>query len=167
MVARSSSVTVQRLRPSSGNEVTLDSSIGFTAISGDILTFSVPVSNRGLIQSPYSSIVISTPDGSEVSGTVPPLGSLQESRALVNWTVPESQPFGNVYLFFEVDPLEEITQEGNRSNNQGSFVLYVGGLPVSDLSIPNETLTNEAVTLDASASYDSDGGSVDLSLIHI
>ena len=161
LVARSSAVTVQRLRPSSGNEVTLDSSIGFTAISGDILTFSVPVSNRGLIQSPFSTIVISAPDGSEVSGIVPPLGSLQESRVLVNWTVPESQPFGNVYLFFEVDPMEEITQEGNRSNNQGSFVLYVGGLPISDLSMPNETLTNEAVILDASASYDSDGGSVD------
>jgi len=160
LVARSSAVTVQRLRPSSGNEVTLDSSIGFTAVSGDILTFSVPVLNRGLIQSPYSTIVISAPDGSEVSGTVPPLGSLQESRVLVNWTVPESQPFGNVYLFFEVDPLEEITQDGNRSNNLGSFVLYVGGLPISDLSMPNDTLTNEAVTLDASTSYDPDGGSI-------
>ena len=160
LVARSSAVTVQRLRPSSGNEVTLDSTIGFAAISEDILTFSVPVLNRGLIQSPYSTIVISAPDGSEVSGTVPPLGSLQESRVLVNWTVPESQPYGNVYLFFEVDPLEEISQEGNRSNNQGSFVLYVGGLPISDISTPNETMTNEAVTLDASASYDPDGGSI-------
>ncbi len=158
LVARSSAVTVQRLRPSTGNEVTLDSSIGFTAISGDILTFSVPVLNRGLIQSPYSTIVISAPDGSEVSGTVPPLGSLQESRVLVDWTIPESQSFGNVYLFFEVDPLEEITQDGNRSNNLGSFVLYVGGLPISDLSIPNDTPTNEAVTLDASSSYDPDGG---------
>ncbi len=160
LVARSSAVTVQRLRPSTGNEITLVSSIGFTAISGDILTFSVPVLNRGLIQSPYSTIVVSAPDGTEVSSTVPPLESLQETRVLLNWTVPESQPFGNVYLFFEVDPLEEITQDGNRSNNLGSFVLYVGGLPIPDLSIPDETLTNEGVALDASTSYDPDGGIV-------
>jgi len=160
LVARSSAVTVQRLRPSTGNDITLVSSVGFTAISGDILTFSVPVLNRGLIQSPYSTMVVSAPDGSEVSSTVPPLESLQEARVLVNWTVPESQTFGNVYLFFEVDPLEEITQDGNRSNNVGSFVIYVGSLPIADLSIPNEPLTNEGVTLDASMSYDPDGGIV-------
>ena len=160
LITRSSAVTVQRLRPSTGNEVTLDSSIGFTAISGDILSFSIPVLNRGLIQSPYSTIVVTAPDGSEVSGIVPPLDSLQESRVSVNWTVPESQPYGNVYLFFEVDPQEEIPQDGNRSNNQGSFVLYIGGLPIADLSISNEALTHETVTLDASSSYDSDGGDV-------
>jgi len=160
LVTRSSAVTVQRLRPSSGNEVTLDSSIGFTAISGDILSFSVPVLNRGLIQSPYSTIVVSTPDGSEVSGTVPPLDSLQESRVTIDWTVPGSQPFGNVYLFFEVDPQGEISEDGNRSNNQGSFVLYVGGLPIADLSTSNEALTHENVILDASSSYDSDGGAL-------
>ncbi|MFL2975777.1 MAG: CARDB domain-containing protein [Candidatus Thalassarchaeaceae archaeon] len=160
LVARSSAVTVQRLRPSTGNEVTLDSSIGFTAISGDILTFSVPVLNRGLIQSPYSTIVVSAPDGSEVSSTVPPLESLQETRVLVNWTVPGSQPFGNVYLFFEVDPLEEIPEDGNRSNNLGSFVLYIGDLPIADLSVTNEILTFEELTLDASTSYDPDGGTL-------
>ena len=161
LVARSSAVTVQRLRPSTGSQVNLVSSIGFTAISGDILTFSVPVLNRGLIQSPYSTIVVGAPDGSEVSSTVPPLDSLQEARVLVNWTVPESQTFGNVYLFFEVDPMEEITQDGNRSNNLGSFVLYVGSLPTADISIPNEVLTNAGASLDASTSYDSDGGSIE------
>ena len=161
LVTRSSAVTVQRLRPSSGNEVTLDSSIGFTAISGDILTFSVPVLNRGLIQSPNSTIVVTAPDGSEVSATVPSLGSLQESRVEVNWTVPESQSYGNVYLYFEVDPQEEIAQDGNRSNNQGSFVLYIGGLPIADISHPTEVLTHDTVTLDASTSYDADGGGVE------
>ena len=160
LVAKSSAVTVERLRPSTGNEVTLDPSIGFTAISGDILSFSVPVLNRGLIQSPYSTIVVSAPDGSEVSSTVPPLGSLQEARVSVNWTVPESQAFGNAYLFFEVDPQEEITQDGNRTNNMGSFLVYVGALPVAILSMPNQVQTIEGVTLDASMSSDPDEGSV-------
>ena len=161
LVTRSSAVTVQRFRPSTGNQLTLDSSIGFAAISGDVLAFSVPVLNRGLIQSPYSTIVVSAPDGTEVTGTVPPLGSLQESRVLVNWTVPESQPFGNVYLYFEVDPQEEISEDGNRTNNQGSFVLYIGGMPLAFLSHPSEVQTLEAVTLDATSSYDSDGGGIE------
>ena len=161
LVTRSSAVTVQRFRPSTGNQLTLDSSIGFAAISGDVLTFSVPVFNRGLIQSPSSTIVVSAPDGAEVSGTVPPLGSLQESRVSVNWTVPESQQFGNVYLFFEVDPQEEISEDGNRTNNQGSFVLYIGGLPLAFLSHSSEVQTHEMVTLDASSSYDSDGGYIE------
>ena len=161
LVTRSSSVTVQRFRPSTGNQVTLDSSIGFSSISGDVLTFSVPVLNRGLIQSPSSSIVVSAPDGTEVSGSVPPLASLQESRVLINWTVPESQPFGNVYLFFEVDPLDEISEDGNRSNNQGSFVLFIGGLPLALLSHTDQSLTHEIVMFDASTSYDSDGGGIE------
>tara|TARA_B100001248_G_scaffold28738_2_gene18765 strand:+ start:695 stop:4123 length:3429 start_codon:yes stop_codon:yes gene_type:complete len=161
LVTRSSAVTVQRFRPSTGNQLTLDSSIGFAAISGDVLAFSVPVLNRGLIQSPYSTIVVSAPDGTEVTGTVPPLGSLQESRVFVNWTVPESQPFGNVYLYFEVDPQEEISEDGNRTNNQGSFVLYIGGMPLAFLSHPSEVQTLEAVTLDATSSYDSDGGGIE------
>ena len=143
LVTRSSAVTVERFRPSTGNQLTLDSSIGFAAISGDVLTFSVPVLNRGLIQSPYSTIVVSAPDGTEVTGTVPPLASLQESRVSVNWTVPESQSFGNVYLYFEVDPQEEISEDGNRTNNQGSFVLYIGGMPLAFLSHPSEVQTLE------------------------
>ena len=161
LVARSSAVTVQRFRPSTGNQLTLDSTIGFAAIPGDVLTFSVPVLNRGLIHSPYSTIVVSAPDGTEVTGTVPPLASLQESRVSVNWTVPESQSFGNVYLYFEVDPQEEISEDGNRTNNQGSFVLYIGGMPLAFLSHPSEVQTLEGVMLDATSSYDSDGGEIE------
>ena len=139
LVTRSSAVTVQRFRPSTGSQLTLDTSIGFAAISGDVLTFSVPVLNRGLIQSPYSTIVVSAPDGTEVSGTVPPLGSLEESRVFVNWTVPESQSFGNVYLYFEVDPQEEISEDGNRTNNQGSFVLLSEGFLLPPSLIPTKS----------------------------
>tara|TARA_B100001123_G_scaffold233319_1_gene261796 strand:- start:7301 stop:10759 length:3459 start_codon:yes stop_codon:yes gene_type:complete len=160
LVTRSSGVTVQRHRPSTGNDVTLDSEIGFAAVSGDVLTFSVPVLNRGLITSPASSIVVSAPDGSEVYGSVPPLSSLQESRVELNWTVPPSQSFGNVYLDFEVDPQGEIPQDGNRSNNQGSFVLFVGALPNAALSYPSETLTLDSVTIDGSSSSDPDGGDI-------
>ena len=36
--------------------ITLDSSVGFNAISGDSLVFSVPVVNRGLISSPPTQL---------------------------------------------------------------------------------------------------------------
>ena len=104
----------------------------------------------------HSTILVSAPDGTEVSGTVPPLGSLQESRVFVNWTVPEAQPFGNVYLYFEVDPQEEIPEDGNRTNNQ-LLVLYIGGLPIAFLS-PQRSPNSRVMTLDATSSYDSDGG---------
>ena len=120
----------------------------------------MPVLNRGLILSPSSTIVVSAPDGTEVSGSVPPLASLQESRVEVNWTVPSSQSFGNAYLYFEVDPLEEISQDGNRSNNQGSLVLFVGAIPDAELSSPSETLTLDSITIDGSSSADPDGGGI-------
>jgi len=163
---RSAGVIVDRFRPynesnGQGQTITLDPSIGLSAIAGDILTFSVPVINRGLITSPSSIIEVTSPDGSKVYGNVPPLLSLEESRVEINWTVPSSQQFGNVYLFFEVDPMEEIPQDGNRSNNQGSLFLFVGATPNPILNAPVETLTIDQVSFDGSSSYDPDGGVVE------
>ena len=158
LLARSSGVTVHRNRTSSEESILLDPNSGFNAVSGDILTFSFPVQNRGLIQSPASSISISVPGGDEVSGMVPPLNSLEESRIELNWTIPVSQSLGNVYIYFEVDPFEEIEQDGNRTNNQGSLVLFVGALPVAELSILSEAMTGDEVFFDGATSNDPDGG---------
>ena len=160
LVTSTTGVTVQRLRNANGNPITLDSSIGFNAIEGDTLTFSVPILNRGLISSPESTLVIHTPDGSYVNGIVPPLSSLQQSRVELHWPVPQSQSFGNVYFDFTVDPDEEISEDGNRSNNAGSFALFIGALPTSSLIVSNESLTLDSVFIDGSASMDPDGGSI-------
>ena len=161
LVSRSSGVSVQRFRPSTGNEVSLDPSMGFSAVRGDVMTFSLQVMNRGLNPSPETTIVVDAPDGSEVTGHVPQLASLQESRVEVNWTVPENHPFGNVYIYFEVDP-DEISGDGNRSNNEGSFVIFVGSLPTPSLQIsPTDSpITLEEVNFDGTSSLDPDGGSV-------
>ena len=160
LVTKTEGVTVQRYRPLTGNIITLNSDISFSAISGDVLTFSIPVLNRGLATSPESTMAINSPDGTSVYGLVPQLYSLQESRIEINWTVPESQTFGNVYLYFEVDPDEEITEDGNRSNNQGSFFLYIGALPVAALHAQSEAMTFESIEIDGSSSYDPDGGDI-------
>ena len=57
LVTRSSAVTVQRFRPSTGNQLTLDSTVGFTAISGDVLTFSVPAVSYTHLTLPTKRIV--------------------------------------------------------------------------------------------------------------
>ncbi|HJM77767.1 MAG: CARDB domain-containing protein [Candidatus Thalassarchaeaceae archaeon] len=159
LVTRSDAVTVQRHR---GNgTLTLDPHVGFNAVIGDALTFSVPVLNRGLTSSPASSLRINAPDGSVVNGDVPPLASLEEARIEVNWTVPTSQSFGYVYIDFVVDPEEEISEDGNRSNNDGVFVLYIGALPLATLLISEESLTLDEVSLDGSGSHDPDGGALE------
>jgi hypothetical protein len=156
LVTRSVGVTVERTREN--NTITLDPSIGFNAISGDSLIFSVPVANRGLISSPPTQLKVNSPDGSTAFTYVPSLGSLEESRIELNWTVSENQPFGLAYLEFLVDPDENISEDGNRTNNQGLFSLYIGALPTAILSSPEEINTIEEIVISGLLSAEPDGG---------
>ena len=156
LVSRSEGVTVERTR---GNRtVTLDSSIGFNAIPHDELTFSVPVLNRGILPSPATTLMVEAPDGSTSSTYIPSLGSLEEMRVDVMWTVPENHPFGDISLTFTADPDEDVTSDGNRSNNEGSFELFIGRLPTASLTIASDSLTLTEVTFNGLSSYDADGG---------
>ncbi|MEE3277663.1 MAG: CARDB domain-containing protein, partial [Candidatus Thermoplasmatota archaeon] len=156
LVSRSEGVTVERTR---GNRtVTLDNNIGFNAIPDDQLTFSVPVLNRGLLNSPATTLLVEAPDGSASSTEIPSLSSLEEMRVDVIWVVPEGQQSGDISLTFTVDPNEEIAADGNRSNNEGSFSLFIGRLPVASLAIASESLTMTEVSFNGLSSYDPDGG---------
>jgi len=156
LVSRSQGVTVERTRDN--RTVTLDSNIGFNAIPLDQLTFSVPVLNRGIIASPATTLEVEAPDGSTSSTYIPSLDSLEEMRVEVNWTVPQNQPSGDISLTFTADPNEQVSSDGNRSNNEGSFGLFIGRLPTATLSMPAESLTLSEVTFDGLSSYDPDGG---------
>ncbi|MBD50983.1 MAG: hypothetical protein CMB08_03560 [Euryarchaeota archaeon] len=156
LIARNEGVTVERTRDN--NTITLDSSVGFNAISGDSLVFSVPVVNKGLISSPPTQLRVDSPDGNTAFTYVPSLNSLEESRVEINWTVPEFQPYGLAYLEFLIDPEENISEDGNKSNNQGLFSLYVGALPTAILSSPNEINTLEEVVISGLSSLEPDGG---------
>jgi len=159
LITVSEGVSVTRIRD--GIPLTLDPMVGYNAISGDDIVFSVPVLNRGLLQSPASELSILTPFGTTINGMVPPLGSLQEARIEVNWTVPEDHPYGDVTLLFTVDPEGEITEDGNRSNNVGMSRLYIGAKPIPSLLFQNEIMTNDRVFIDASGSNDPDGGTLE------
>ena len=156
LVARSEGVTVERTRDN--QTTTLDSVVGFNAILGDTLTFSIPVQNRGITSSPATTLSVEAPDGTTSSVSVPSLPSLGQSRMEFDWTVPQSQPIGDVSLSFTVDPDEDIANDGNRSNNQGSFSLFIGRAPTASLSIPTQSLTLDQVSFNGLSSYDPDGG---------
>ncbi|GIS49362.1 MAG: hypothetical protein Ct9H90mP23_0340 [Methanobacteriota archaeon] len=64
-------------------------------------------------------------------------------------------------LEFIVDEAEAITNDGNRSNNLGLFSIYIGRLPVAELTTNSPLQTYETATLDASNSIDPDGGAVE------
>ena len=158
LVSRSEGVTVERTR--GDRTVTLDSNIGFNAVPGDNLTFSIPILNRGILYSPETTMLVENPDGTTSSTIIPSLGSLQEMRVDVAWEVPSNQPSGDISLTFTADPYEQIADDGNRSNNEGTFGLFIGRLPTASLAITTESLTLTEVSFNGLSSYDTDGGEV-------
>ncbi|RZD36483.1 MAG: hypothetical protein CXT72_01395 [Methanobacteriota archaeon] len=158
LIAYTDGVTVERTRGI--RTVSLNDDIGFNAIPGDILTFSIPVINRGLIKSPTTILEVTGTDGATSSANVPRLDSLAETRIEIDWVVPANQLSGYASILFEVDPGEVITNDGNRSNNQGSFTIFIGRLPEAVLLIPNEALTLDEIVFNGLSSWDPDGGSI-------
>ena len=159
LIADAAGVTVERTR--NNRTVTLNPAIGFNAVPNDLLTFSVPVINRGILTSPSTNLKVTGPDGFTETTYVPSLYSLQEQRVELNWVVPAGQQIGNAGLVFVVDEAEEITNDGNRSNNMGTFSLYIGRLPIANLSINSPIQTFETASLNGLNSVDPDGGILD------
>ena len=158
LIAQTDSMIVTRTR---GNDTTiLSKASGYNALPGDNLQFQVPAQNRGVLTSPSTEMEITTPDGSTVRGTLPAIGPYSEARVDVNWTVPNDSAIGNQTLAFMVDPDNLVTADSNRSNNGASLDIFIGRMPVADLTLVDNKYTFENVTIDASASYDVDGGSV-------
>ena len=111
-----------------GEVVTLSKSIGYNALPGDLLSFSLPAQNRGVLTSPSTEMEIVVPDGSSIRQAVPSIEPYSEQRIIVNWTVPEGTTIGNKTLTFTVDPDELITGDANRSNNQAQVEIFMGVL---------------------------------------
>ncbi len=158
LIADSAGVTVDRTRDN--RTVSLNSIIGFAAVPGDVLTFSVPVVNRGILTSPATEIRVVGPDGVSSTSAVPALDSLQEERVEISWTVPVGQPSGDATVDFVVDEAALIANDGNRSNNYGSFTLFIGRLPTASLIVNSPVNTFDTATLNGLYSTDPDGGSI-------
>ncbi len=144
-------VSVERTRENL--TLTLDENVGFNAIRDDAITFSIPVINRGLRVSPPTVLQIEGPDGTFTNANIPALSSLEEARVEVSWTVPSNQPFGDTLTSFNIN-----IDDGDTTNNDGEFILFIGSAPVAILSIVEEILTLDEVSISGINSYDPDGG---------
>ena len=159
LLAQASSVIVERTR--NGDTTTLSASIGYNALPGDVLSFSLPAQNRGVLTAPSTFMEIETPDGVVSRSTLPTIAPYAEERVLVDWSVPADLQIGTAQLTFTVDPDENVTADANRSNNDASLSIFIGRSPNASLVVDQGKLTYENVTLNATQSFDLDGGDVD------
>ena len=159
LVAKPDSMIVTRTR---GNDsLILSQASGYNALPGDILHFSVPAQNRGVLTSPATEMEIITPDGTTIRGNLPALSPYTEARVDVNWTVSIDAPIGIQTLTFMVDPDETVTADANRTNNAASLDIFIGRMPEASMTINDGLYTFENISFDASASTDLDGGNVE------
>jgi hypothetical protein len=159
LVAQSDSIIVTRTR--GADTVTLNQAIGYAALPDDMLSLSIPAQNRGVLTSPATEIEVITPDGVSIRESVPAIPAYSEQRITVNWTVPTSAAIGNQTLSFTVDPDELVTEDANRSNNAASVDLFIGRAPTGVFTFEQGKYTFENIILNASGSFDEDGGDVD------
>ena len=159
LVAQASSVIVERTR--NGDTSTLGASIGYNALPGDVLSFSLPAQNRGVLTAPSTYMEIETPDGTVSRNALPTIAPYAEERVLVDWSVPANMPIGTAQLTFTVDPDENVTADANRSNNDASISVFIGRAPNASLVVDEGKYTFENITLNATQSFDIDGGDVD------
>ncbi|MEC7178164.1 MAG: hypothetical protein VXW28_02595 [Candidatus Thermoplasmatota archaeon] len=158
LIAQSDAIIVTRTRD--GVESTLTKSIGYNSLPGDLLSFSIPTQNRGLLSSSATTIQVTTPDGTVISEPLPSIPSYGEARIDVDWTVPADESIGFQNLLIEVDPDELVSEDSNRTNNLANVEVFVGRTPTALVTVTDGVYTRENVTIDASASYDEDGGDV-------
>ena len=159
LVAQEESIIVTRTRD--GETSTLSKSIGYNALPGDQLSFSLPAQNRGVLPSPSTEMEVIVPGGESSRQAVPSIDAYSEQRINVDWTVPEGATIGNQTLTFTVDPDEFIAGDANRSNNQATVDIFIGRAPNASITIDSGNYTFEQVFIDARASIDPDGGDVE------
>ncbi len=159
LVAQEDSIIVTRTRD--GEVATLSKSIGYNALPGDLLSFSLPAQNRGVLTSPSTEMEVIVPGGEAIRQAVPAIEAYSEQRIDVDWTVPEGATIGSQSLTFTVDPDQLVAGDANRSNNQASVDIFIGRTPNASVSIDTGNYTFEDVIIDARSSFDPDGGDVE------
>ena len=157
LVARSDSVVIERTRENITENVP---PYAVYTLPGDELKFTMLTQNRGTETAPQTVVEVSSPDGTSSRSPVPSLTPMESLAFVANWTVPENQVVGDITLTFEVDPDGNITEDGNKTNNLAEVTIFVGRLPSTSVTVEDEVLTHVNASIDASMSFDPDGGNV-------
>ena len=148
------------LRNRSGSVSSLNALSGYNVLPGDQLDIEVSFNNRGITTSAPSLASLILPDGATTTVTLPALATYEVFKMQANWTVPLDQAIGSLALRWEGDTAGVNTADANANNNVAVINLFVGRVPTPQAE--NATgLTNEAILIDASGSFDEDGGEVD------
>ena len=132
---------------------------GFNVLPGDYLDIELAFNNRGITTSAATDARLTTPDGLETTITLPALQTYQSHKLFQNWTVPEDAAIGSLQVLWEADISGINTADADLQNNLGTIELFVGRLP-TPLAAEATGLTRETILLNASESFDEDGGEV-------
>ena len=141
LIAQTDAIIVTRTRD--GVESILTKSIGYNALPGDTLSFSIPTQNRGLLASPATTIDVTTPSGTVITESLPSIPSYGESRVDINWEVPANEPIGTQNLLIEVDPDNLVTEDSNRTNNLANVDISIGRVPTAQITVLDDVYTFE------------------------
>ena len=146
-------------RNRSGHMTELNTLSGYNVLPGDQLIIEVTIQNNGISTSIPTDLRIYPPNGNNFNLPVPALATYQLYKTEFSWDVPENQAIGNIPISWEADPDEVNTGDAIPENDFAAISLFVGRLPtarVTDVTSP----TLDVVLLDASDSFDEDGGDV-------
>ena len=147
------------LRNRSGELTTLNSISGFNVLPGDYLTIQLPVYNRGVTTSTPTTVHITYPTGFEIPKSLPALELYEQYIFETEWIVDENASIENISIQWEVDRASININDADTSNNVGILPIFVGSAPTF-VGENKTTLTNDKITIDASSSFDEDGGDV-------
>ena len=147
------------LRNRSGELTTLNSISGFNVLPGDHLTIQLPVYNRGITTSNPTTTHITYPDGFEITESLPALALYEQYIFEIEWLVDINASIDNKTIEWEVDRQLLNPNDADSANDVGILPIFIGSSP----TFVGENMTawtNEKILIDASQSFDADGGDV-------
>ena len=147
------------LRNRSGEITTLNSISGFNVLPGDKLGIQLPVYNRGVTTSTPTTVHITYPDGYEIAESLPALAFYEQFIFETEWIIENNSSIENITIQWEVDKQSINSNDANSTNDIGILPIFVGSAPTF-VADDESTWTNEKILIDASASFDADGGEV-------
>ena len=151
---------ISLVRVRDNDTMTLNPLYGFNAIAGDVLHFTVPIDNKGMSGGPATELEMHAPDDTFQRLNINALPPVGEQTLQFSWTVPPTQQLGLTNFTFEVDPDDLMPQDVNQSNDLSSFPIFIGVIPVVNLTAIESSYTLIDLLLDATGSNDGDGGSL-------
>ena len=147
------------LRNRSGDLTSLNSISGFNVLPGDYLKIQLPVYNRGITTSTPTTTHITYPDGLEVSKNLPALGMFEQFIFEIEWQISADENISNQTILWEIDRVDLNNNDADMTNNIGTLNLFIGSTPTI-VTQNYAAWTDEKILIDASASFDLDGGDV-------